>query len=325
VQVANYIPGLHFTASTSAASVQAGAPFSVTVTAYDQNNQVATHYVGTVTFSSSDHGAGVVLPADYTFTAADAGVHTFTGVTLVTAANPAYVSFHDTNYITGGSGIGGGGSGAGGGGSGAGGVSLAVTPAAASSFRVTGFPTPSTAGTAGTFTVTAKDPYGNVATGYAGTVHLTSSDAQAVLPADYTFAASDNGVHSFSATLRTAGEQSLTATDAAAPAVTGSQSGITVTHAAAAFFAFTAPATAQVGVAINVTLTVEDTFGNVINDYAGTVHFKSTDPSAVLPADYTFTASDQGQHTFQVTFGTPGTQTLEATDGTLDSTTQVSL
>jgi hypothetical protein len=311
VQVANYIPGLRFTASASAGSVTAGAPFGVTVTAYDQFNQMATHYVGTITFSSSDHGGGVVLPADYTFTAADAGVHTFTGVTLVTAANPASVSFHDTNYVTGGSGTGG--------------VSLAVTPAAASTFRVTGFPTPTTAGTAGTFTVTAKDAYGNVATGYAGTAHFTSGDAQAVLPADYTFSASDNGVHSFSATLRTAGVQSLTATDATAPAVTGSQTGITVTHAAAALFYFTAPPTAQVGVPINVTITVEDIFGNVINDYAGTVHFRSTDPSAALPADYTFTAGDQGQHTFQVTFWTPGTQTLEVTDGTLDSSTQVSL
>jgi hypothetical protein len=63
----------------------------------------------------------------------------------------------------------------------------------------------------------------------------------------------------------------------------------------------------------------------VIIDYAGTVHFRCTDPSAALPADYTFTAGDQGQHTFQVTFWTPGTQTLEVTDGTLDSSTQVSI
>ena len=36
-------------------------------------------------------------------------------------------------------------------------------------------------------TVTAVDAYGNVATGYTGTVHFTSSDGQAVLPANYTF------------------------------------------------------------------------------------------------------------------------------------------
>src|SRR5579864_800260 len=35
-------------------------------------------------------------------------------------------------------------------------------------------------------------------TGYTGTVHFTSSDAQAVLPADYTFVPSDAGSHQFS-------------------------------------------------------------------------------------------------------------------------------
>src|SRR5206468_2616239 len=81
---------------------------------------------------------------------------------------------------------------------------ITVNPAAASTLVVSGFPSPVTAGTAHTLTVTAKDPYGNVATGYRGTVHFTSSDAQAVLPANYLFTASDNGVHSFSVTLKTA-------------------------------------------------------------------------------------------------------------------------
>ena len=38
-------------------------------------------------------------------------------------------------------------------------------------------------------TVTAYDAYGNVATGYTGTVAFTSSDPQACFPADYTFTA----------------------------------------------------------------------------------------------------------------------------------------
>jgi hypothetical protein len=43
------------------------------------------------------------------------------------------------------------------------------------------------------------------------------------LPADYTFTADDGGVHSFSATLKTAGSQSLIATDTAASSITGTQ------------------------------------------------------------------------------------------------------
>jgi len=36
------------------------------------------------------------------------------------------------------------------------------------------------------FTVTARDVFNNVATGYAGTVHITSTDGAAVLPANST-------------------------------------------------------------------------------------------------------------------------------------------
>ena len=69
---------------------------------------------------------------------------------------------------------------------------------------------PVTAGAAGSVTVTAMDAYGNVVTGYTGTVAITSSDGQAVLPPN---AVLTNGVGSFSVTLETAGSQSITATD----------------------------------------------------------------------------------------------------------------
>ena len=83
-------------------------------------------------------------------------------------------------------------------------------------------------------TVTADDAGGNVTTGYTGTVHFTSSDAQAVLPANYTFTGGDAGTHIFSVTLKTAGTQSITATDTVTGSITGSQSGITVNPAGAA-------------------------------------------------------------------------------------------
>lgn len=61
-----------------------GSPGSVTVTAYQANDQVATSYSGTIRFSSSDMTAA--LPADYTFTPGDAGTHTFSnGVTFSTS------------------------------------------------------------------------------------------------------------------------------------------------------------------------------------------------------------------------------------------------
>jgi hypothetical protein len=67
---------------TAPATVTPGVPFDVTVTAVDAFGQVAVGYTGTVTFSTSDPDPTVVLPADYTFTADDGGVHTFTDTGL---------------------------------------------------------------------------------------------------------------------------------------------------------------------------------------------------------------------------------------------------
>jgi hypothetical protein len=82
-------------------------PFDVTVTAVDPFNQLAVGYTSTVTFSTSDPDSGVVLPADYTFTLADGGVHTFTdtglGETTLVTAGAQTITATDTsdNTITG--------------------------------------------------------------------------------------------------------------------------------------------------------------------------------------------------------------------------------
>ncbi len=55
-------------------------------------------------------------------------------------------------------------------------------------------------------------------TGYTGTVHFTSSDPVAVLPANTTLT---NGAGTFSATLNTGGSQTITATDAYNSSITG--------------------------------------------------------------------------------------------------------
>jgi uncharacterized repeat protein (TIGR01451 family) len=57
--------------------------------------------------------------------------------------------------------------------------------------------------------------------GYTGTVHFTSSDAQAILPADYTFLPADAGTHQFSFTLKTLGDQTITVTDTHSAGFTG--------------------------------------------------------------------------------------------------------
>jgi hypothetical protein len=193
--------------------------------------------------------------------------------------------------------------------------STSLPPLPASSIAVSGFPSTITAGASGSFTVTAKYADGTTDTHYTSTVHFTSSDSQAILPADYTFTAADAGVHTFSATLKTSGTQSITATDKTSASLTAADTGITVNPAAAGKFIITAPASITSGLAFSLTVKVEDAYGNVVTGYTGTVHFSSTDGSATLPADYKFTAADAGVHTFTgLVLHSTGNQTITIAD-----------
>jgi Domain of unknown function (DUF4082)/Fibronectin type III domain len=177
--------------------------------------------------------------------------------------------------------------------------------------------TAETAGVSFSLTVTAENSSGATDTGYLGTVHFTSGDVQASLPANYTFTAADHGTHTFTVALKTAGGQSITATDTTTSAVTGTLSGLTVSPAAASQFILSGlSSTATVGVAQTVTVTAKDPYGNVASGYAGTVQFTSSDAAASLPAKYPFTTADLGVHAFTFTFGTAGTQSLSVTDTT---------
>jgi hypothetical protein len=94
---------------------------------------------------------------------------------------------------------------------------LTVTPGAATHFKIT-LPSSATQGVPLGFTVTAQDSFGNTATSYNGTVHLSSSDAGATLPADVTLT---GGLGTFTATLKAAGSDSITATDVGNSGITG--------------------------------------------------------------------------------------------------------
>jgi hypothetical protein len=160
-------------------------------------------------------------------------------------------------------------------------------------------------------TVTVQDAFNNTVTGYTGTVHFTASDGAV---ANYTFTTADGGQHSFGGlVLRQAGTVTVTGTDTANPAITGALT-FTVTAAAPAQLAFNVPSTITAGVPFSITVTVQDAYGNTVSGYQGTVHFALTGP-AMAQADYTFTAADQGSHTFNnLVLNQPGMYTLTATD-----------
>jgi len=273
----------------------AGATHSVRVTARDASGNVAIAYAGTIHFASSDTQAD--LPADYTFTAADAGTRLF-DVTLRTAGTQSIRATDTVDGSLDGTQTG-----------------IVVEPAAAAVLALSGFPTSVTAGTPGSFDIVATDAFGNVATGYAGTLHFTSSDPAATLPVDAQLA---NGTGTFNATLHTVGTQSITATDNANPALAATQHGIVVEAGPAVAFSVGGhPSPTIAGEAHDFTVTARDAAGNIATGYAGTVHFASSDTQAELPADATLT---DGSGTFSATLRTSGTQSISVIDGAIAGT-----
>lgn len=191
-------------------------------------------------------------------------------------------------------------------------VTLNANDAAAS--LAVGYPGPFTAGQLFVFNVSALDVWGNIADDYTGTVHVTSSDPLATLPADYTFVPSDHGSRMLAITLRTAGEQTITVTDT----VNGSIAGIgtfTVDPAGASVLDVSMTASVASGTSTSATVTAFDPYDNVATSYAGAVHFTSSDGLATLPLNYLFTSGDQGVKTFtNVTLRTGGVQSVTVTD-----------
>jgi hypothetical protein len=285
-------PAVAFAVSDFPALTQSGVLQRFSVRAIDPIGQTASDYTGTVHFTSSDGQA--ILPADYTFTTADGGVHSFSA-TLETSGLQSLTATDTTTGFTGTQ------------------QGIIVTPAR---LMLGGFPSPVPAGSSNSFTVQAVDAAGQPDIGYTGTVHFSSSDRQATLPADYTFTSSDAGHHTFSGViLRTASQHSITATDTMTASLTGMQSGIQVTPGPVARLRMSGfPASVHSGTSFNFTVAAIDSYANVVPSYSGRVAFRSSDRQASLPADYTFTPSDRGVHTFMATLQTLGVQSITAFD-----------
>jgi hypothetical protein len=199
--------------------------------------------------------------------------------------------------------------------------SLAVQPGPTTQLGVS-IPATVTAGAAHTVTVTSRDAYGNTTPAYRGAIRFTSTDPAAVLPADYTFTAADNGVHAFpNVTLKTAGNRSVTAIDKATASITGvgSTTVVAATASSMTLTGISSPMTS--GASSSATVTVRDAYSNLATGYRGIVQFTSTDPAAVLPDGYAFTAGDAGTHTFTgLVLKTAGNQGVTVSDGSLSAT-----
>ena len=174
--------------------------YSENLSALDAANAIDTTYNGTVVLMSSDpnfFGDGSTV----TFVNGTVGIAVafkIAGTQSVTATDTVNSAITGT-------------------------ASTLVVPGATQGFYISA-PGDVTPGLAFNITVTAHDLYGNTTPAYAGTVHFTSSDGSAALPADSTLTA---GVGTFSVTLNTRPTESITATDTVDNSITGSSGSIT--------------------------------------------------------------------------------------------------
>ncbi|HEV2134994.1 MAG TPA: putative Ig domain-containing protein [Terracidiphilus sp.] len=195
----------HFAiALTSSSTITAGGTVSFTVTALDAGGNTATGYSGTVAFTSTDTNA--TLPASASLTSGQGSFSATlktAGSQTVTATDTANASITATS------------------------ASITVNPGSATTLVVVA-PATATTNVPFNFTVTAKDQYNNTATGFTDIVHFTSTDSSAVLPANSGLNGATGGTGTFSATLKTTGSQTITATDAFNASINGTSSTITV-------------------------------------------------------------------------------------------------
>jgi hypothetical protein len=146
-------------------------------------------------------------------------------------------------------------------------------------------PNPNTAGVPTDVIVTARDTNNNIITNYLGTIHFTTGDAQATLPADYTFTPGDKGSHTFVDTtiLRTAGTQVLSVSDTTHPSA-GGTAALTINAAPLDHFIVNAPAAVTAGTTFSATeVTAQDAFGNAAAGWPSTTRCVSFGGATTAP------------------------------------------
>ncbi len=93
------------------------------------------------------------------------------------------------------------------------------------------------------------------------------------------------------------------------PTLIGGLPSTLVTH-----FVISAQSSTTAGNQFSITVTAANSQGNAVPGYTGTISFSSSDPNAILPANYPFTSNDAGMQTFDITLETSGTQTISVVD-----------
>ncbi|NLF97497.1 MAG: hypothetical protein GX569_12215 [Candidatus Riflebacteria bacterium] len=285
------------------ASVTAGVPFTISVRALDAFGNIADDYDDTWSFTTSD-GAPFPgsVPGDYTvIPAADAGQHTFYNASVLFNGPTSTITVTDGTLATTS-------------------VPIIVNPGRIGAFGLFAL-SPQPAGTLFPLSITALDVYNNVKTDYSGVMTFTDNRSGGTAAYNPT----SLPVASWSAGLATL-TPGVSFTKAEVVNVTGQSSyrsgvsnPIEIANAApAALLMSVSTVSPDSGIPFSVTLKALDIYGNIAQNYLGTVHFSCNDahPAVALPADYTFIGADAGQKTFtsEFTLITPGPVNLQVVD-----------
>jgi hypothetical protein len=202
---------------------------------------------------------------------------------------------------------------------------LTNTPGAAASITATAGATQSTTvgyAFAAPLQVLVTDVYGNAVPGASVTFAAPTSGAGGSVSDGAVVTTNAQGIaaETFTANTR-AGSYAVTA--AVSGVATAASFSLTNSPDVASALVINAPSVVNSGEQFSFVVTAMDRYGNIATGYRGTVRFSSSDRKASLPANYLFVAADNGAHTFQATFNTPGSQTLTAFDTVTSSLTSM--
>lgn len=279
--------------------IRAGESGTFTVTVRDQWNQIITDYVGTVSFSSSDPSAA--LPVDYTFTLADAGQRSFTA-TFFKAGPDNFLRVTDifTPTLTGEQ------------------TGIEVLPADPARINVVSG-SPQATQVAITFAeplvVQVTDAYSNTISGVSVTFSSPETGAGAVFTGTNPALTDLTGQASLVAGANTvAGSYQVTATIASPGVMPASFMLTNLPGPVVELRVYGFPSPVLAGTLHSFTVEAVDRYGNVNPAYRGATYSLSSDPQAILPADYLFNVQDAGRHIFYAIFRTAGTHYITIVD-----------
>jgi len=277
------------TFSGLASDVVADSGVTLTVTMRDLRGNVVTDYAGTLHFVLTDDAAPPV--ADVAFTPAMQGTANVS-LLFFTAGDQSVTATDTANAALTGSTV------------------THVSHAAASAYALSPLPAAAVAGDVLGMNIQAVDPHGNLVTNYAGTAHVASGDSTDRLPPDGGFL---GGARSVSLQFMRAASHFVSVNEVGGTIASNSTTVLIAPAATLFAVSFVGSTEAWAGTATNASVQAQDSFGNAVANYAGTITFTSSDAAAAKPADVTLTGSEGGTATVGVTFNTIGSQTLTAT------------